>query len=93
MKKQELVRAVASSTGVSQGTARAVIDGTFAAIADQLHRGNKVVIASVGTFAVSARSARRVRNPKTGELMSIKASKSPSFRAAKAFRDRIGRTR
>lgn len=89
MKKQELVRAVASSTGVSQAVARAVIDGAFAEIGDQLRRGNKVVISSVGTFAVSTRGARRVRNPKTGELMSIKASKSPTFRAAKAFRERI----
>ena len=40
-----------------------------------------------GTFTLRERAARKGRNPQTGEEISIKASKSPGFTAAKNFKE------
>ena len=42
-----------------------------------------------GTFEVSERPAREGRNPRTGETMTIAASKAPKFKAGKALKDSI----
>ena len=54
-----------------------------------LHNGEKVQITGFGTFEVSERAEREGRNPSTGETMTIKASKSPKFKAGKALKDMI----
>ena len=42
-----------------------------------------------GTFEVAQREARTARNPRTGETMEVKASKSPKFKAGKALKDTV----
>ena len=49
--------------------------------------GKKVNLAGFGSFQLRARAARKGRNPQTGEEIDIKASNSPGFSAAKAFKD------
>ena len=44
-----------------------------------------------GTFEVVDRDAREGRNPKTGETMTIAASKAPKFKAGKALKDEVNR--
>ena len=48
-------------------------------------------IAGFGTFRTRSRAARTGRNPRSGESVAIPASKSPSFKAAKALRDAVKR--
>jgi len=48
-----------------------------------------VTLVGFGSFTVTKRSARTGRNPKTGEAIKIKASKSPKFSAGKAFKDAL----
>jgi DNA-binding protein HU-beta len=38
---------------------------------------------------VKERAARTGRNPQTGAAIEIKASKTPSFKAGKAFKDAV----
>ena len=52
----------------------------IAAMADQ---------AGFGTFEVSKRAAREGRNPQSGEVMKIAASKAPKFKAGKALKDLV----
>jgi DNA-binding protein HU-beta len=40
-----------------------------------------------GSFQLRARAARKGRNPQTGAELDIKASNSPGFTAAKAFKE------
>ena len=49
--------------------------------------GKRVSLVGFGTFQLRARAARKGRNPQTGEEIDIKASNSPGFSAAKAFKD------
>jgi nucleoid DNA-binding protein len=51
--------------------------------------GKKVTLPGFGSFEPRFRAARKGRNPKTGEEMDIKASKSVGFSPAKGFKDRL----
>lgn len=59
-----------------------VVDSLVANATKHLKKGAKVRLSGLGTFAKATRSARKGRNPKTGEAIKIKASKSVRFKAS-----------
>ena len=61
------------------------------AVADELVKGGKVQLVGFGTFEVSERAAREGRNPQSGEVMKIAASKAPKFKAGKALKDMVNK--
>ena len=87
--KAELIEAVAASADLPKASASRALDATTAAISKALKKGDQVTLVGFGTFYVRKRAARKGRNPQTGEAIKIKASKSPTFRAGKAFKDAI----
>jgi len=89
MNKAELIESIADSADISKVTAGRVIDGTIAAITKALKKGDTVTLVGFGTFSVRKRVARSGRNPRTGEIIEIKASKVPGFKAGKALKDTI----
>ena len=58
-------------------------------VIDALQEGEKVQLVGFGTFDIGERAAREGRNPQTGESIQIAASKSPRFKAGKAFKDAV----
>ena len=58
-------------------------------VQDALKKGDKVALVGFGTFEVAERAARDGKNPQTGEIIKIKASKAPKFKAGKAFKDAL----
>jgi DNA-binding protein HU-beta len=52
-------------------------------IAKHLKKGERVRISGLGILQIRNRAARMGRNPATGEVMKIKASKRVAFRMAK----------
>lgn len=89
MNKNELIAAVAEKTGLAKGAAGEAVDATFDAISGSLKSGDEVKILGFGNFSVSERAATTGRNPRTGETIQIKASKSPKFKAGKGLKDAI----
>ena len=89
MKKVELVEAIAEKAGLTKADAGRALDATFAAITEALVKGDKISLVGFGTFEVSKRAAREGRNPQSGEVMKIAASKAPKFKAGKALKDMI----
>lgn len=57
-----------------------VVDATFDAIVDMLQEDGRASYGGFGTFHVTERAARPGRNPQTGEAMTIKASKTVTFK-------------
>ena len=51
--------------------------------------GNEVAIAGLGMFKVRDRAARTARNPRTGEMVKVPATRVPKFTAAKALKDAV----
>ncbi|CAA7621707.1 HU family DNA-binding protein [Magnetospirillum sp. SS-4] len=89
MNKNDLVTAVASATGLSKSDAAKAVDGVFQAITTELQGGGEVRLVGFGTFAVAARAASEGRNPRTGDKITIPASKQPKFKAGKGLKDSI----
>ena len=86
MNKNDLVAAVASSTGLSKSDAAKAIDGTVNAITAALQGGGEVRLVGFGTFSVSHRKATTGRNPRTGEKIDIAATNVPKFKSGKALK-------
>lgn len=89
MNKVELVEAMAKKAEISKKDAEAALKAFISTVEGELKKGGKVALVGFGTFEVSKRAARKGRNPQTGEEMKIKASKSPKFKAGKAFKDAL----
>jgi len=89
MNKVELVAEIAKKAGISQKDAAAALKAFTDTVEAQLKKGKKVQLVGFGTFEVSKRAARTGRNPQTGEEMKIPASKTPKFKAGKAFKDML----
>lgn len=90
MNKRDLVKAINETTDLSQTDASVAVDAIFTVIAAALAQGEEVRLMGFGTFSVAKRKASTGRNPRTGEIMSIKASTSPKFRAAKSLKTVVG---
>lgn len=89
MNKTELIAAVAEKAELSKKDAEKAIKAFTESVSDELVKGGKIQLVGFGTFEVSERAAREGRNPKTGETMTIAASKSPKFKAGKALKDMV----
>ena len=94
MNKNEFVAAVTDNKNVDQlnlskGTVASVIDAALDTIINALKDGDEVRLVGFGNFYVTKRAAAKGRNPRTGEDIQIKASKSPKFRAGKLLKDEV----
>ena len=89
MNKTELVAAMAEQAGVTKKVAEAALNAFQDTVAGELKKGGKIQLVGFGTFEVSERAAREGRNPHTGEVMKIAASKAPKFKAGKALKDSV----
>ena len=79
MNKQDLVKAIASATGMNQQQAGAALDAMTSSIQDALAAGDSVKIVGFGEFLPKFRPARMGRNPKTGEAVQTAESRVPAF--------------
>lgn len=79
MNKTELIAAVAEKTDLSKKDADAAVSAVLGAITDALKAGDKIQLVGFGTFEVRNRAAKQGRNPRTGETMTVPASKVPAF--------------
>jgi DNA-binding protein HU-beta len=89
MNKTDLVEVVALKSDLSKKDSEKAVKAVFEAISEALAAGDKIQLVGFGTFAVKERAAREGRNPKTGESMTIAASKAPTFTAGKALKDTV----
>ena len=89
MNKTELVAAVADKAELSKKDAEKAIKALVDTITAELVKGEKVQVVGFGTFEVNERAEREGRNPKSGETVTIAASKSPKFKAGKALKDAV----
>ncbi|HLG51063.1 MAG TPA: HU family DNA-binding protein [Chloroflexota bacterium] len=85
MTKSDLIQRVAKETGLSLAQSGKVVNGVFDAITNALKSGEEVRVTGFGTFKVTQTAQRTGRNPRTGEQITIPASKRPSFSAGAAL--------
>jgi len=89
MNKGEFVNAIADASGLSKAESERAVDAMFDVIKNALKSGDTVSLVGFGTFVVRSRAARTGRNPRTGETITIEASKAPAFKPGKALKDAL----
>lgn len=89
MTKGEFVEKVATESGLSRKDAGAAVDAVLSTIEAALQTGDDVNFTGFGKFHVAERGAREGRNPRTGESMTIAASKVPRFTAGSGLKKAI----
>ena len=87
MNKVELVTAIAEKSELTKVDAEKALKAFIDTVTDELKNGGKVQLVGFGTFEVGERAERQGRNPKTGETITIPASKSPKFKAGRSLKD------
>jgi DNA-binding protein HU-beta len=65
------------------------LDGFVSAVSDALSGGDKITLVGFGTFSVRSRSQPEGRNPRTGEKITIPASKVVKFKAGKTLSKKV----
>lgn len=91
MNKAELIEALASKIDSTQKAAGEFLSAFTEIVTEELAKGEAVKIVGFGNFEVTERAAREGRNPKTGEKLSIPASKSPKFKAGAPLKDAVNK--
>src|SRR5437763_3927879 len=92
MTKADLVNDVADAAELTKKDAERLVEIVFESIIDSLNQGEKIELRGFGSFRVRERGARRGRNPKTGEPVSIPAKRVPYFKAGKELKELINAT-
>ena len=89
MTKADLVDDVANAAELTKKDAERLVEIVFETIIQSLNKGEKIELRGFGSFRVRGRGARRGRNPKTGEPVSIPAKRIPYFKAGKDLKQLI----
>ena len=80
---KHLAAALAEEHQLTKRAGEALLGDLVSMITKHLKKGERVRIVGLGILQVRNRAARMGRNPATGEVIKIKASKKVAFRAAK----------
>ena len=89
MNKAELIEHIAQTAGISKTQATAALQAVETGVIDTLATGGTVELKGFGSFSVKDRASRPGRNPKTGEVITIPATKVPTFKAGKALKEAV----
>jgi len=89
MTKADLVVEIANEDGILKSQAEKALDGFVSAVSAALSGGEKITLVGFGTFSVGSRSQREGRNPRTGEVIKIPASKVVKFKAGKTLSEKV----
>jgi integration host factor subunit beta len=90
MIRSELLQALAKENpGLRAEEIERVVDTFFEEIASSLAEGGRVELRGFGAFSTRQRDARKGRNPRTGESVSVPQKSVPYFKAGKEMRARL----
>ena len=87
--RQDFINLVSKKLDTKKNVSKKAVDGVLEVIGDILAKGESLSLIGFGRFHVADRAARVGRNPKTGEKITIKASKTPRFSPGKLLKDAV----
>ena len=89
MNKSELVERLAIEKDISNKRAEEVVNLVFASMTEALAEGDRIEIRGLGSFVIKDYETYTGRNPKTGELITVKPKKLPFFKVGKELKERV----
>jgi integration host factor subunit beta len=91
MNKNEVIQSLQESSGLTKAEAQKVVELFFDAMTDALARGCRVQIRGLCSFKVKEYKSYTGRNPKTGELVTVKPKRLPFFKPGMELKERVDR--
>ena len=91
MNKMELIAALREKADISKGEANEVVQIFFDSMTQAMAQGDRVEIRGLCSFYVKKYKAYAGRNPKSGEIVSVKPKKLPFFKCGKELKTRVDR--
>ena len=89
MTKADLINLIATKANITRVKAEAVVNTIFDSMVESLVEGDRIEIRGFGSFVNREYKDHQGRNPRTGEIISVKAKKLPFFKAGKQFKEEI----
>ncbi len=89
MTKAELIDKIATSANLTKADAERALSAVLDTISEGLKQDEKLSLVGFGSFVVEDRKERQGRNPRTGEAMTIPASKVVKFRPSKQLKEHL----
>lgn len=89
MTKKEIVRTIADEIGLTQLKTKEIVQKTFDTIVETLVEDHRIELRNFGVFEVKRRAARKARNPRTGEKVSVPEKFVVTFKPGKEMEERV----
>jgi DNA-binding protein HU-beta len=83
MTKADIIEQIAERTGFTIVDVRIIVEGFLQEVKNCLVEGNTLEIRGFGTFKVKNQKARKARNPKTNEEVTVSARKKAVLKVSK----------
>lgn len=87
--KKDIVRIISEQLGITQLLAKEIVQKTFDVITDAVVEKGRIELRNFGVFEVKKRAARKAKNPKTGDEVSVEAKNVVTFKPGKAMVKRV----
>ena len=91
MNKSELIAIIAEKAELTKKDAEKALNAFVDGVTEGLAKGEKIVLVGFGSFETKTRAARKGKNPQTGAVINIPASKVPAFKAGRGLKDAVNK--
>ncbi|MFT4644423.1 MAG: DNA-binding protein HU-beta [Planctomycetota bacterium] len=89
MNKGQLISKIAEDASLTKAQATTALEAVIDGVTGTLKSGDKLTLVGFGTFSISARAARKGRNPQTGAEINIAAKNVVKFKAGKELSGKV----
>lgn len=89
MNKADFTKYIANKNSLIQKDADEIVNIFTKSVTDALGEGNEIQLVGFGSFNVSKVEARKGRNPRTGEVIDLKAYNQPRFKVGQKLKDAV----
>jgi nucleoid DNA-binding protein len=89
MAKKEIARKIAKQFGITQLLALEAVQMVFDGIIESLLHEGRIELRNFGVFEAKRRRARKARNPRTGEPVSVAAKIAVTFKPGREMEQRV----
>ena len=91
MTKADLVAQIAARANMTKAAEERSLNAMLESVQEMLAEDGKLTLTGFGTFVAETRQERQGRNPRTGDVITIAASKVVRFRPGKMLKDALNK--
>ncbi|MCK5078279.1 MAG: integration host factor subunit beta, partial [Calditrichia bacterium] len=90
--KADIINQLSEATGLTKKEVEVILDGVLFTIIDSVRQGNRIEVRGFGSFSSKERYPRKVKNPKTNQIIDVAHRFVPVFKPAKDFRESVNQS-